>query len=317
MTEIGVWHVTQQGPLKLSAGRLNLEKELEEWIEKDPDLLETGLKIIGRQIRLEGGRLDLLGLDLQGNFVVIEIKKGEVTRGAVSQAIDYGSSIKSMPFDDLAERVTDYLKNDRLLNALLDERGGISGDKGKPRNVRLFIVGTGKQQGLERMVDFLASFKMPISVVSFQVFDVGAGQRMLIRELTDTEVERPEPHKSKHEVEKLLALADQHGIGGSFRALRDAAERYDLYPRPYATSIMYTPPSNRARMLFTAWVKPKAPGRVRVYVGTDVFPEFYPVSLLDAHTNLGDHGWRDMTNADVNKFVVGLDRLFSKILPEE
>ena len=39
------------------------ERHLEEWIEKDPALLQGGLAIVGRQIVLEGGRLDLLALD--------------------------------------------------------------------------------------------------------------------------------------------------------------------------------------------------------------------------------------------------------------
>lgn len=319
MTEIGVWHVTSRGPQKLNTGRVNLESKLEEWIFNDPDLLEAGLKIIGRQmIFSERARLDLLGLDLQGNFVVIEIKRGEVNRETLMQAIDYGSSIAFMPYAELSSRVSGILGKENSLDTLLEERGAEAGDRDEMRSVRIYIVGTGRQPGLERMVDFLAGFQMPISVASFDVFNVGENEQILVRELTDAELELPERKIiSKASLEGLIALADQNGNGRGFQELLQAAEQHGFYPRLYPKCIMFTPPSNRTRLLFTIWTKSKIRGQVRAYIGLETFAEFYPVSTQEALAKLGPNGWRRMSYEEVKQFIAGLDQLFAKITEKE
>lgn len=315
MQRIAVWNVTPAGPKKLTSSNINLEKELEEWIEKDPALLEQGLVILARQLNLEGGRLDLLALDLQANFVVIEIKKGIVSRDTITQAIDYSASIDSMPIDELSRRADEYLarKGNTTLNALLDERGIGPAELEEPRRVRLFVVGTGKQPGLERIVDFLSSFQMAIAVVSYEVFQFGDGEQVLIRELTEKELAPPQPVRPRLDIDALCAAAEQNGIGRSFRALLAAAQKHGLYPRLYPTSVMYAPPANHSRMLFTIWAKPKRKGILKAYIGPEVFAEFYPVAEGLAKKCLGPAGWREMTGEDVSSFIEGLDTLFASI----
>ena len=86
-----------------------MEQNLEDWIEREPGLLQTGLTIVGRQVGLESGRLDLLALDPQGHWVVIEIKSGDLRREAVAQVLDYASCIATMPHDELRQKVNEYL----------------------------------------------------------------------------------------------------------------------------------------------------------------------------------------------------------------
>ena len=67
------------------------ERVLEKWLEDNPDgILENPdgiqegartLLIIGRQVRTDlGGFIDLLGVDLEGNTVVIELKRDSTPR---------------------------------------------------------------------------------------------------------------------------------------------------------------------------------------------------------------------------------------------
>jgi len=62
MRRTGVWQVTDTGPTELPSTTVELEKELESWIERDPGLLRRGLTIVGRQMGTEAGPLDLLAL---------------------------------------------------------------------------------------------------------------------------------------------------------------------------------------------------------------------------------------------------------------
>ncbi|MDI1495077.1 MAG: hypothetical protein K8823_383 [Cenarchaeum symbiont of Oopsacas minuta] len=68
----------------------NFEIDLEDFLEKNPSILEDNLKIIGRQVNATPhGKIDLLGLDSQNNLVIIEIKKNTAKYDAVAQAINY------------------------------------------------------------------------------------------------------------------------------------------------------------------------------------------------------------------------------------
>ena len=62
MQQVGIWHIDDTGPKKAERSSIDLERQLEDWIERDPSLLESGLTFLGRQIPLEAGPLDLLRL---------------------------------------------------------------------------------------------------------------------------------------------------------------------------------------------------------------------------------------------------------------
>src|SRR5688500_4648047 len=105
MQQVGLWHITDNVPVKLSSGTIDLEKHLEAWLERDPSMLQAGLTIVGRQVRVEGGIIDLLALDPQGRWVVIEVKPGTLYREVIAQALDYASCIATMPSSDLLRKV--------------------------------------------------------------------------------------------------------------------------------------------------------------------------------------------------------------------
>ena len=67
------------------------EFEIEEFLEKHPKILDKDIFIIGRQVpTATKTRIDLMGLDRDGNVVIIELKKGVSSREVVSQILEYG-----------------------------------------------------------------------------------------------------------------------------------------------------------------------------------------------------------------------------------
>jgi Holliday junction resolvase-like predicted endonuclease len=318
MQQVGLWHITQDGPQKLRPGKIELEKHLEDWIEQDPDLLQHGLTIVGRQVHVEGGYVDLLGVDPAGRWAVIEIKPDAVYRTTIAQALDYASCIATMPYSQLAQKANDYLskrKEPRVpsLEALLQERQAEAAAESESREIEIFVVGTGKAPGLERMVEFLAqTYEMPINVVLYDVFATDDGQQILARELS--EVILPPAAAT---VEIICKKADRAGVGKEFRAILEAAQRHGLHPRPYQQSIMYTPPDNHRRMLFTVWISPTANRLLQAYIGPGAFAEFYPVTEEKATQILGPDGYRDWTSDGVNQFIASLEQLFEEIQPAE
>jgi RecB family endonuclease NucS len=84
VNRVGLWQVVEDRLTRIPESVLNLEKSLEDWIAEDPPLLQAGLVVVGKQIDLEGGRLDLLAIDPQGRWTIIEIKRGTLRREAIA-----------------------------------------------------------------------------------------------------------------------------------------------------------------------------------------------------------------------------------------
>jgi len=308
-----LWQIAEDGPRKLNRGGIDLERYLEEWIERDPSLLQGGLTIVGRQIGVEGGSLDLLALDPQGRWVVIEVKRGTIGRDTIAQTLDYASSIANMPYEELSQKVNAYLgKQETSLEAVLEELGAEEDTEHEVREAVMFVVGTGRHPGMERMVDYLSGqFDVPINVVSYEVFEIEGGRPILVRELT--ELEAKPLGRPWLTVPEICARADRAGIGKDFRTILEAVQRHGIYPRPWKNAMMYTPPSNRARSLLTANAWTRADGLLGLYVGSEAFAEFYPVTEETAVSILGPQAWRRMTTSDVEEFVASLDRLFESM----
>ena len=283
MGGIAAWRMDSAGPRRLTAGQVDLERDLEEWIERDPGLVQSGLTIVGRQLRTEGGPLDLLAIDPQGRWVVIEIKRGRVMRDTVAQALDYASCIARMPIDQLRDSVNAYLSarggdGATSLDAIMEERQGGVGEPDESRAVDIIVVGTGRDPGLERITGFLAgSGDMAITVVSFDVFQTEQGARILVRELTESDVPAT-PTKTSLNVEDVYERAKAKGTEAHVRRIVETGLALGLHPRAWKTSIMLAPPARRTRCLVTVWADPSPRGAITVYVAAEAFEEYYGIA---------------------------------------
>ena len=72
----------------MSGARLDAERDLEDWIEADPTLLDPDILIIGRQVTAaDSGRIDLLGIRSDGSLEIIELKRDVSPREIVAQIL--------------------------------------------------------------------------------------------------------------------------------------------------------------------------------------------------------------------------------------
>jgi len=91
------------------------EYELESVVHAVPDvLLDESVLIIGRQVNLDTGVLDLLALDRFANTLIFELKRGRSDVGSASEAtilsqpIAYGRSLSGYDYDDLNDVYQGY-----------------------------------------------------------------------------------------------------------------------------------------------------------------------------------------------------------------
>jgi len=321
MEPIGLWHITDSGPSRLLATELGAERDLENWIERDPALLERGLVIVGRQIRLEGGPLDLLALDPQGRWVLIEIKRERLRRDVIAQAIDYASCLHDVDPDWLRQQCDAYLRSKgspSSLDDLLEQRGQSLNAENDGREVLIYLVGTGLDPGLERMIGYLErEAELMITLVTFSAFRDSDGRTLLARKIHEQDEEHTpqarRPTGTTPAAETILAMADQNGVGAVIRRLHEAAVQLGLHVRPWGRSIMFAPQHSKKRCLFTVWAdrRPSQPGAARVYIAPDKFEQFYEMKEADVIAALGPAGFSVVDLAGAERLAAGLRQLFA------
>ena len=78
------------------------EKEIEDFLENNIQILEEDLMVIGRQVETdEGNYADLMALDKDANVVIVELKRDLTPREVIAQIIDYGVWAEDLKYDDL------------------------------------------------------------------------------------------------------------------------------------------------------------------------------------------------------------------------
>ncbi len=90
---------------------LEMEKVLEDWIQANPHLLfeDEKLAIFSRQPKTAYGKFpDLLGVDVAGACVVVELKRGQAPREVIAQALEYAAWVDSRDLSDLDNLAREY-----------------------------------------------------------------------------------------------------------------------------------------------------------------------------------------------------------------
>jgi RecB family endonuclease NucS len=76
-TKIQAWQIKKDQTMELINTTLteNGRTEpgnLETWLSNNPSIISPDIRLIGRQVLTRVGEIDLLGIDISGNLIVIE-----------------------------------------------------------------------------------------------------------------------------------------------------------------------------------------------------------------------------------------------------
>ena len=271
----GVW-TAEDVPSVDSAETENL---LESLLVDSPRLLMEGLTLIGRQVPTEGGPLDLLGVDQDGQLVVFELKRGTLTRDAVAQVLDYASDLAAMDTDRFAK--------------LIEDSSGKNGVEDIPDFVdwysqtfpnrdsfledapRMVLVGLGVDHRALRIVDFLANTGVDISLLTFNAFKRGE-ILFLARQVesvssTKKSVETTSRQTKATNLQALLSNAAQLGVRDFIQEVADFVEkRTPGYRWPGKTGFAFSlnARTDQGRPTLRGYVnvalKPEAPKTLRL-----------------------------------------------------
>ena len=170
--DIGLWRVDGQVRRLPVAGMPN-EERLEDLVEADPAILGQRLLIIGRQVvTAHGKRIDLLAIDIDGALHILELKRDRTPRDVIAQVLDYGSWIQSLSHDDVLSIYAAYRPGEAIEVAFEDTFGTPLPEELNTGHW-LTIVAADLDAESQRIVEYLASFDLPVNVVFFRYFTDG------------------------------------------------------------------------------------------------------------------------------------------------
>ena len=323
MTQLAAWGIDgrdiEEAPQRLERSYIGLERHFEDWIVKDATLVAEGLTLVGRQVHIDDGILDLLAIDSRDRWVVIEIKPGMLGSGALSQALYYASSIARLGADELYGKLEpglDKLGDAAALSARVKQH---LAEEAEGREIAVMVVGAGIHPGLERVSEFLGRFGVPISIVSFEVFELDGGPQLLIREVVDEPADEPAPRR-KLTVDAIHRRAVDAGVGRQFDRFLNMARDAGLAVRPWALSVTIAPPTKRNRTLMYA--RPESDdggGRLHIWVAPGALVEFFP--HLDEHEithalALAGSDWESTGGKELDATLDRIERFLMEKFPQ-
>ena len=234
MEETKIWSIegTSATPLN-TTNRMESEGLLEDILTANPDMLEQGLELVGRQTSTAGGPLDLLGVDSDGRLVVYELKRGRLNRDAVAQVIDYASSLDAMDEGTLYRHISERSGN--LGIQKIDNFGDWHSNNWPEGGFdslmppRMVLVGLGVDDTTERMVNYMVSIGMDISLLTFHGFIGSDGNTLLARNVevdrADTAVSIPRRARSRARGNRTGFLEHAQSLSLDARGVLDGVER--------------------------------------------------------------------------------------------
>lgn len=229
MQQIRLWEITPDRKLAEVAQRHSgLEELLEDWLVSDISVLDPGLLVIGKQV-VTGyyGRIDLLCIEITGDLVVVELKRGRTPREVTAQALDYASWVKDLAYDEVVAIGDRYLGGSGRLEEAFRERFETDLPEQLNQGHRSLVVADSMDSSTVRIVRYLAGLGVPINVATVQHFRDQGGRELLAQVyLIEPEEVRPTVRGSSarsayRTVNELQAAADENGIGDIYRRLRD------------------------------------------------------------------------------------------------
>jgi len=106
-----LWRISGDKLQRVVEATLSKEEQLEKWIAEDPAILGLDIMLIGRQVPTDfGGRIDLLGINREGEIVVIELKRSLTPREVVAQVLDYASWVSKLSTKRIHELSIAFLR---------------------------------------------------------------------------------------------------------------------------------------------------------------------------------------------------------------
>ena len=177
---------------------LELESYLEDWLENSPwALIQDELILwIGRQpsANVEDSTIfpDLLGIDSEGNLVIVELKRDKAPKEVVAQLLEYAAWANELSDEQIHEIAEAYFetgeefKGKQFHDVFKNVFEIPETDEVPPlnRNLRLYIVAGDIPARVARVCRFLrVSYRIDVSCISVSLFQTESSEKIVSTEV--------------------------------------------------------------------------------------------------------------------------------------
>jgi len=206
-TEIKTWQIINgkltQISSSLSENNRREKEDLEQWIKSNPEILGEDIALIGEQVQTKSGPLDFLGIDNNGNLVIVELKRDILPREVLAQAIDYASDIANWETERLNEVCKKY--STKSLEEIFSEKFQKTSIEDLVVNQaqRILLVGIAIEESLNRMIEWLSSnYSVGINAIVLKYIKTKNNEELLSRTvIIPEEIVREKTNKKKFIIE--------------------------------------------------------------------------------------------------------------------
>lgn len=209
------------------------ESVLQEWLESNSDSIldSSGVLIIGREVSTNlDGYIDLLGLDRQGNVVVVELKRDRTPRDVIAQALEYVSFAASLEPQQLETRFRKYQQCETLsLSESHRQHFALGQEVSFNKDQRVVIVGRHITPGIRQTAEFLNAKGARVTCIEFTFFQSSAKDLLMSLQIvvSDQNQRPPGAISAPRRViskDEFLAACDEFGKHVFARILTFAEE---------------------------------------------------------------------------------------------
>lgn len=205
---------------------LKLERYLESWLENSPGALTQDELIlwIGRQTSAatEEGTIfpDLLGVDSEGNLVIVELKRDRAPRDVVAQLLEYAAWANELSEKQVHEIAERYFQardefQGRDFHDVFNDIFDPDEIPALNRSLRLFVIAEEISPRISRVCRFLrTAHEMDISCLAISTFETKSGEVLVNIEVKvgNEDTSTPKAHRQ---------LASQKSQWSGDKSVRD------------------------------------------------------------------------------------------------
>lgn len=190
---------------KTKKENIDYEKHFENWLENSPHVLfdddnYSTVMWIGRQVTASFQEFirypDLIGIDSNGDLVIVELKKGKTPREVVAQIFEYAAWASKLKYEDLNALAIKYYENDEQFKTM--ELKDIFNSIFYPDNEeyvetkfntkqRLFIVAEEISKSVKEVVKYLNQIgNIDINCIKYEVFKASNSEFYISTEIEES-----------------------------------------------------------------------------------------------------------------------------------
>ncbi|MGD8719261.1 MAG: hypothetical protein PVH29_10620 [Candidatus Zixiibacteriota bacterium] len=233
---------------EIPAEKLPYEDNIHEVLEKDLSLVSDEVLIVGSHVSTEfGTEADIIGIESNGDLVIIELKRDKTPAEVMAQALGYAAWVSRVDYETITDIAIKHYGDEANFLSAFNKKFGLDGFPDTINSAqRIIIVAGALDPNTENIIRYLSEqYGLPVNAVLFEYFKDGKGEFLSKTTVIEEETARIQAVSKKRAKyvpltkEQLEEWADNLGIRGVYDKALSLAEAVFTWSRPIKYGISF------------------------------------------------------------------------------